>query len=177
MHARLAAWSVSPWFAGKPLPLTVMAAALASLSLPGVAKSDAVISQVHGGGNAGAVWRNDFIGLVNRGASPASLAGWSVQYASASGSNWSVTALPAIDLQAGQYLLVRQARGAGARGSLAMSGGQARCWQVMARRQQRRYRRRQRDAAQRCPNAAYDWMLLTGGLALIGLALRRRQTV
>ena len=115
-----------------PLRLTVMAALLASLSVPALAASDVVISQVYGGGgNNGALYRNDFIELFNRGASPVNLSNWSVQYASAAGSTWAVTALPAIDLQAGQYLLVQQAKGTGgtqdlptpdATGSLAMSG-------------------------------------------------------
>ena len=115
-----------------PLRLTVMAALLASLSVPALAASDVVISQVYGGGgNNGALYRNDFIELFNRGASPVNLSNWSVQYASAAGSTWAVTALPAIDWQAGQYLLVQQAKGTGgtqdlptpdATGSLAMSG-------------------------------------------------------
>lgn len=115
-----------------PLRLTVMAALLASLSVPALAASDVVISQVYGGGgNNGALYRNDFIELFNRGTSPVNLSNWSVQYASATGSTWAVTALPAIDLQAGQYLLVQQAKGTGgtqdlptpdATGSLVMSG-------------------------------------------------------
>ena len=45
-----------------------------------------VISQVYGGGgNAGATLRNDFIELFNRGNTTVSLAGWSVQYAAATG--------------------------------------------------------------------------------------------
>jgi hypothetical protein len=45
-----------------------------------------VVSQVYGGGgNSGATYTHDFIGLFNRGSSPASVAGWSVQYASATG--------------------------------------------------------------------------------------------
>ncbi|WP_454773893.1 ExeM/NucH family extracellular endonuclease [Janthinobacterium tructae] len=115
-----------------PWRLSLMAGLLSSLGMPALAASDIVISQVYGGGgNTGALYRNDFIELFNRGASPVNLSNWSVQYASAAGNNWAVTALPAIDLQAGQYLLVQQAKGAGgtqdlptpdASGSLAMSG-------------------------------------------------------
>ncbi|WP_426088552.1 ExeM/NucH family extracellular endonuclease [Janthinobacterium sp. PSPC1-1] len=115
-----------------PWRLSLMAGLLSSLGIPALAASDIVISQVYGGGgNTGALYRNDFIELFNRGASPVNLSNWSVQYASAAGNNWAVTALPAIDLQAGQYLLVQQAKGAGgtqdlptpdASGSLAMSG-------------------------------------------------------
>ena len=44
------------------------------------------ISQVYGGGgNAGADYRNDFIELFNRSAPDVSVAGWSVQYAAATG--------------------------------------------------------------------------------------------
>jgi uncharacterized protein len=118
--------AVAPW------RLTVMAGLLASLSLPALAASDIVISQVYGGGgNSGALYRNDFIEIFNRSASPVNLTNWSVQYASAAGSSWAVTALPAIELQPGQYLLVQQAQGAGgtqdlptpdATGNIAMSG-------------------------------------------------------
>src|SRR4249920_219058 len=56
--------------------------------------SDLVISQVYGGGgNAGATYKNDFIELHNRGATTASLAGWSVQYAATLGTTWQVTTL------------------------------------------------------------------------------------
>lgn len=132
MPSPLAAPSVPPSPLHKPLRLTVMAAVLASLSLPALAASDIVISQVYGGGgNTGAVYRNDFIELFNRGASPVNLSNWSVQYGAAANTSWSVTALPAIDLQPGQYLLVQQAKGTGgtqdlpapdATGTLALSG-------------------------------------------------------
>jgi predicted extracellular nuclease len=92
--------------------------------------ADVVISQVYGGGgNAGATLRNDFIELFNRGASPISLSGWSVQYASSAGSTWAVTNLSGT-LQPGQYFLVQEAVGAGgtqdlpppdATGTIAMS--------------------------------------------------------
>ena len=73
-----------------PLRLTVMATLLASLSVPALAASDIVISQVYGGGgNSGALYRNDFIEVFNRGVSPVNLGNWSVQYASAAGTSWS----------------------------------------------------------------------------------------
>ena len=66
--------------------------ALASGMLPGATPSaqavspDVVISQVYGGGgNSGAPYTNDFIELFNRGTSTVSLAGWSIQYTSATG--------------------------------------------------------------------------------------------
>ena len=71
-------------------------------------QAQVVISQVYGGGgNAGATYTNDFIELFNRGAVGQSLAGWSVQYASANGSSWTTTALPSVTLQPGQYFLIQ----------------------------------------------------------------------
>ncbi|HEV7394974.1 MAG TPA: DNA/RNA non-specific endonuclease [Pyrinomonadaceae bacterium] len=76
--------------------------------------ADIVISQVYGGGgNAGSTYKNDFIELFNHGSSPVSLNGWSVQYASATGTTWQVTNLTNLTLQPGQYYLVQEALGAG----------------------------------------------------------------
>ncbi|MCX7976908.1 MAG: lamin tail domain-containing protein, partial [Bellilinea sp.] len=81
---------------------------------PVIAVSDTVvISQIYGGGgNSGALYKNDFIELFNRGSTPISLDGWSVQYASATGNTWQVTMLSGV-LQPGQYYLIRQAGGSG----------------------------------------------------------------
>ena len=69
------------------------------------------LSQIYGGGgNVGAIWASDFVELYNAGP-PQSLDGWSVQYASASGSSWQVTPLPALVLDTGRYLLIRQGSG------------------------------------------------------------------
>ena len=74
---------------------------------------DVVISEVYGGGgNSGATFTNDFIELYNRGTSAVSLTGWSVQYASATGSTWQVTALSGA-IAAGGHYLVQEAAGAG----------------------------------------------------------------
>ncbi|MEW9899449.1 lamin tail domain-containing protein [Chitinivorax sp. PXF-14] len=104
--------------------------ALAGAASAAQAAGQLVISQVYGGGgNSGASWRNDFIELYNRSGAPVSLAGWSVQYASASGTSWALTPL-AGTLQPGHYYLVQQAQGAGgsqnlpapdASGNLALS--------------------------------------------------------
>src|SRR5690349_17875690 len=62
-----------------------------------------VISQVYGGGgNSGATYTNDFIELFNPGTTAVDVSGWSVQYASATGSMWQKTALSGT-LQPGQY--------------------------------------------------------------------------
>jgi hypothetical protein len=69
--------------------------------------STIVISQIYGGGgNAGTTLRNDFIELFNRGNTPVSLNGWSVQYRSAAPSSatlWQKTDLTNVTLQPGQY--------------------------------------------------------------------------
>ncbi|MFJ9949714.1 lamin tail domain-containing protein [Kitasatospora sp. NPDC091207] len=75
---------------------------------------DIVISQVYGGGgNSGAQYTNDFIELHNRGTTPVSVTGWTVQYASAAGSSWSRTTLSGT-VAPGAYYLVQEAAGAGA---------------------------------------------------------------
>ncbi|MES2260826.1 MAG: ExeM/NucH family extracellular endonuclease [Pseudomonadota bacterium] len=104
--------------AAAPGRLTVLASLLAGLCAPALAASDIVISQVYGaGGNGsgatGAVLKNDFIELFNRGTAPVSLNGWSVQYASAAGATWQVTPLTNVVLQPGQYYLVHEAAGTG----------------------------------------------------------------
>jgi hypothetical protein len=75
--------------------------------------SAVVISQVYGGGgNSGATYKNDFIELHNRSGSPQAIGGWSVQYASASGTTWSATPIPAGTLlAAGAYYLIQLASG------------------------------------------------------------------
>jgi len=92
--------------------------------------SGVVISQVYGGGgNAGSTFKNDFIEVFNAGSATVSLSGWSVQYASAAGTTWQVTALNG-SLAPGQYFLVQESQGAGgttplpapnATGNIAMS--------------------------------------------------------
>jgi hypothetical protein len=75
-------------------------------------QAQVVISQVYGGGgNSGATFTNDFIELFNRGTVPQDLTGWSVQYASATGTSWFVTRLPNFTLQPGKYFLIQQAAG------------------------------------------------------------------
>ena len=77
-----------------------------------------VISQVYGGGgNSGSIYRNDFIELYNRGATPIDITGWSVQYASATGATWQVTPLTGT-IAPGRYYLVQEAAGTGGTSSL-----------------------------------------------------------
>src|ERR1041384_4848852 len=94
--------------------VTILALMLAALPMQSVQaiSADIVISQVYGGGgNSGATYKNDFIELYNRGAAPASLTGWSVQYAATTGTSWQRTNLTAVTLQPGQYYLVQEAAG------------------------------------------------------------------
>ena len=66
-----------------------------------------VISQVYGGGGiAGATYKNDCVELYNRSASAVSLANYSIQYASSTGTAW--TAIPLSGtIQPGHYFLVQ----------------------------------------------------------------------
>lgn len=99
-----------------PNPNPLWAAILMGLmSAAQASTSGIVISQVYGGGgNAGATLTHDFIELFNAGSSAVNLNGWSVQYASSTGNNWSnKTSLGNVTLQPGRYLLIRQAQGAG----------------------------------------------------------------
>lgn len=70
-----------------------------------------VISQAFGAGGAtgtpNAPYRYDFVELFNRGNSPISLNGWSLQYASATGSNWITTNLTNTTVAPGQYYLIQ----------------------------------------------------------------------
>ncbi len=70
---------------------------------------DIVISQVYGGGgNSGATYKNDFIELYNRGTAAVNVTGWTVQYASSTGTSWQKTAL-AGTIEPGKYFLVQEA--------------------------------------------------------------------
>jgi hypothetical protein len=116
------------------LPFLLCVVGLVSVPLAQSASSTVVVSQVFaGGGNSGASYANDFVELLNRGSTAVDVSGWTVQYASASTTSWTATAL-AGSLQPGHYYLVQLASG-GAVGSalptpdatgttnLAVSGG------------------------------------------------------
>lgn len=88
-----------------------------------------VISQVYGGGGqAGSALNADYVELYNRSSAPVSLGGWSLQYSSASGLNWSTVNL-AGTMPVGGYYLVQLATGgtggplpaADATGTISMS--------------------------------------------------------
>ncbi len=97
----------------RPL-VSLLAAAFAAPAVL-ASSSGVVISQVYGGGgNTGATYKQDFIELFNAGSAPVTITGWSVQYASATGTSWQVTPITgSVTLAAGQYYIVRQAAGTG----------------------------------------------------------------
>lgn len=93
--------------------LTILAALAALAGAPAAwsASPDLVVSQVFaGGGNANAPYSNDFVELFNRGSTAADLGGWSIQYASGSGTTWQVTSL-AGSVEPGAHYLVQLASG------------------------------------------------------------------
>jgi len=117
-------------FASVLIPLLTLV--LLALSLPALAASTSmVLSQVYGGGgNSGATYTNDFIEVHNLSLVSVDVTGWSVQYASSTGSTWQVTAISGV-IPAGGYYLVQEAQGSGgttplptpdATGTIAMSG-------------------------------------------------------
>jgi endonuclease G len=85
---------------------------------PSPQTSPVVISQVYGaGGNAGATYHNDYVELFNKSGSAVSLDGWTLQYASASGSGWDTNRQPLGGMiGAGEYYLVALGSG-GANGA------------------------------------------------------------
>ncbi|WP_394614471.1 endonuclease/exonuclease/phosphatase family protein [Lentzea sp. JNUCC 0626] len=110
-------------------------AALVLAAVPAVAapSTDALISEVYGGGgNSGATLTNDFVELANKGTTPVSVDGFSVQYISASpgaSTQWGVTPLTG-SIAPGKTYLVAEAKGTGgtvalptpdATGTIAMS--------------------------------------------------------
>jgi hypothetical protein len=113
---------------------SVFAALVAATSAQGSGSGSIVVGEIFAaGGNSGAPFTNDYVELFNRGSSSVSLSGWTLQYASATGTAWASTALSG-SIPAGGHYLVQLASG-GANGSalpaadatgtsnLAMSGG------------------------------------------------------
>ena len=102
--------------AAKPMPMKpkfnflfpFLFLALSALLVPHAmaVSPDIVISQVYGGAGCGtagcSTYQNDFIELFNRGSSPVSVNGWSVQYAAAGGTSWATTILSGTNTHTGQ---------------------------------------------------------------------------
>jgi hypothetical protein len=105
--------NASPYYPGTPTP---GAANTCPTTRP---PSDVVISQIYGGGgNGGATYLNDYVELYNRGAGAVDLTGWSLQYASSTGSGWDFNKQPlGGGIGAGEYYLISLASG-GSNGSV-----------------------------------------------------------
>ena len=74
-------------------------------------QAQVVISQVYGGGgNANATYTHDFVELFNKGNASVDISDYSIQYASAAGTNWAVNAIPAsTTIAPGKYFLIKLA--------------------------------------------------------------------
>ena len=103
------------------IPRRAVATFLALLAMPasaitGPCQANLMISQVYGaGGNVGAVYTYDFVELHNPGINAVSLAGYAIQYTTASGTSWQVNPLPGVSIAAGGYFLIQ----AGSDGNMA----------------------------------------------------------
>jgi len=97
-------------FLSAPLVRAALSCALIAALAPSAAAQVRMRQVFGGGGTTGALYTQDFVELVNLGA-PQSLAGWSLQSASALGGTWSVAPLPAVVLDTGRSFLVRYAAG------------------------------------------------------------------
>ena len=75
---------------------------------PAPNNSPIVISQLYGGGgNTEATYQRDYVELFNKGTTTVDITGWSLQYASASGSGWDFNKQPlGGTIGAGQYYLI-----------------------------------------------------------------------
>jgi hypothetical protein len=74
-------------------------------------QAQVVISQVYGGGgNANATYTHDFVELFNKGNATVDISDYSIQYASATGTNWAVNAIPSgTTIAPGKYFLIKLA--------------------------------------------------------------------
>jgi predicted extracellular nuclease len=92
----------------------VLAGAAALIARPAdAASTDVLITEVYGGGgNSGAPYQNDFVELTNNSSAPVDVSGWSIQYASSTGSSWQVTKLTGT-IAPGAAYLVQEGAGAG----------------------------------------------------------------
>ncbi|MFL0246855.1 DNA/RNA non-specific endonuclease [Candidatus Clostridium stratigraminis] len=84
-----------------------------TLHTKAAATTHVVISEIYGGGgNSGASYKNDFIELYNPTSSSINLSGWSIQYASSTGSFNNITNLSG-SIGSHKYYLIQEASGGG----------------------------------------------------------------
>jgi hypothetical protein len=112
-------WSGGATGSATPMNVTVSSdLVITAHFLPNAFAGQMVISQLYGGGgNLGASYTNDYVELYNRGNAPANITGWTLQYASPSGTVWSTTTLIGT-VPPGHYYLVEEASGGGGSVSL-----------------------------------------------------------
>ena len=93
--------------------LSALALLLAAASARGSGSGSLVVGEVFAaGGNSGAAYANDYVELFNRGASSVAVDGWTLQYASATGTSWQSTALAGTIPAGGRYLVQLASGGA-----------------------------------------------------------------
>jgi Lamin Tail Domain len=93
--------------------LSALALPFAVTSARGSGSGSLVVTEVYAaGGNSGAAYANDYVELLNRGASAVAVDGWTLQYASASGTSWQSTALSGSIPAGGRYLIQLASGGA-----------------------------------------------------------------
>ena len=93
--------------------LSALALPLAVTSARASGAGSLVVAEVYAaGGNSGAAYSNDYVELFNRGASSVAVDGWTLQYASAAGTNWQSTALSGSIPAGGRYLVQLASGGA-----------------------------------------------------------------
>ena len=91
--------------------LALLALPLGAASARGSGAGSIVVAEVFAaGGNSGAPYANDYVELFNRGGGTVAIDGWTLQYASASGTSWQATPL-AGSIPAGGHYLVALASG------------------------------------------------------------------
>jgi uncharacterized protein len=86
------------------LPALVLALGVATAHASGT--GSIVVAEVFAaGGNSGAPYANDYVELLNRGSGSVAIDGWTVQYASATGTAWQTTVLAGTVPAGGRYLV------------------------------------------------------------------------
>ena len=93
------------------LPVIAVSALVCAPSASAVSTTVVISEAYGGGGNSGAVWRNDYVELFNRSDMSVDLTGWKVQYFSAGGTTATTTTLSG-SIAGGGIFLVQQAAGA-----------------------------------------------------------------
>jgi len=96
------------YLARRSAAVAVAIASFSALAAPG--RAQVLISQIFGGGSSTGVRSRDYIELYNAGSAPVSLAGFAIQYATATGGtgdSWSVGAINSGVIQPDGFFLVQ----------------------------------------------------------------------